>query len=109
MSSLLDNFNKSINISNEEDISSDKEPLSLLSLKSDAIGLILSKFLTIHDVSKLDVAYCNYDKRSELLNILSNNPYITYDHITFDDTCKQVDNILIYIGTRKINISSISY
>lgn len=87
-----------------------KEPLTLLSLSNNAIGpiIIVSKYLTIYDLSRLDVAYCNHEMRQELLDILSNNPFIVYDHISFDSYFKHIDNVLTWIGLRKINIISLN-
>ena len=79
-----------------------EEPLHLLSLSNDGMGMVvIMNFLTIYDVSKLDVAYCNKQKRHKLLNILSDNPLITYD-IKFQHRFKQFDSVLIWIGLRKI-------
>ena len=61
----------------------------------------------MYDVSRLDVSYCNNEKRHEFLNLLSDN--VTYDHIDFSyNRCKNVDNALVWIGSRKVNILSLS-
>ena len=83
------------------------QTFDLMKLSVDNIGLIISK-LTIHDVSRLDIAYCNRERRQLLLNILCDNPFITYDHVNFDNTFKHIDNALIWIGLRKINISALT-
>ena len=79
----------------------------LLSLSNNAITLILS-MLTVHEVSRVDVAYCNHKKRQKFLNILSDNPCIIYDCVKFDKEFRRVNNALIYIGSRKINILALS-
>lgn len=83
------------------------EPLGLLSLSNNDISLI-SKYCTIEDISRLDVAYCNQSKRDEYLGIISDKSCVAYDHIKFDLHFKHVDNALIWIGNRKINISALS-
>ena len=103
MSSFIDNNNNNINNNN----SNNSELPDLLCLSTDAIILILSKYLTIYDVSRLDIAYCNNNKRHIFLNILNNNVYIIYDHISFNRSFKYIDNAFIWIGLRKINILSI--
>jgi len=79
----------------------------LLSLSNNAITLILS-MLTVHEVSRVDVAYCNHKKRQKFLSILSDNPCIIYDCVEFDKEFRRVNNALIYIGSRKINVLALS-
>jgi len=96
MSSFIENSS-----SNDE---ANDEPVGLLSLSINAISLILSSFLRIHDISRLDVAYCNHNKRQHLLYILNDNPYITYDHVIFTRDFKYINNAIQWIGLRGINI-----
>jgi hypothetical protein len=84
------------------------EPFGLLSLSIDIMSIILTQFLTIYDIGNLDTAYCNKKKRIQLLNILSNNESIQYNHLIFNDSYKSIDNLLIWIGNRKIKILELS-
>ena len=92
----------------EEADHEEEEPLHFLSLSNDGIGsiIVVLKFLTIYDISKLDIAYCNHKLRIELLKTLSDNPLITYD-IKFRESFEQFDCVLKWIGLRKINISEL--
>jgi len=93
--------NTTINTINEENDKNNNEPLTIFSLSLDVISIILSQFLTIFDVSKLDVAYCNRNYRSRLLSILSNNDYIRYDHIHLDNNLgRKINNAMIWLGKR---------
>ena len=58
--SISRNGNDNDNVINNEE--ADKVSLHLLSLSSDMISLIIS-MLSIREVSRLDNAYCNRDKR----------------------------------------------
>ena len=61
----------------------------------------------MYDVSRVDVSYCNNEKRHEFLNLLSDS--VIYDYIDFSyNRCKNVDNALLWIGSRKVNILSLS-
>ena len=60
------------------------ESINFLSLKMDAMVIILTQFLTINDVCKLDTSYCNKNKRIKLLDILSDK-YIIYKQLNFDE------------------------
>ena len=92
----------------KEEADEEEEPLHFLSLSNDGIGsiIVVLKFLTIYDISKLDIAYCNHKLRIELLKTLSDNPLITYD-IKFRERFEQFDCVLKWIGLRKINISEL--
>ena len=79
--------------------------LILTRLPGDALRLILTRFLSIQDISRLDVAYCNHEKRGDLLKILSNG-YIVFYKISCGYRFCFVDNFLTWIGKRKINILS---
>ena len=79
-----------------------------MSLSTNVISLIIGKFLTMHDISKLDVAYCSKRQRKLLLDILSDNPCIVYDNIKLKGSSKYVNNAFIYIGSRKINVLKLS-
>lgn len=105
MKKEYDWYKRNSKISIEEEV----EPKHLLSLCNNGIGpiVIVVKFLTIFDVSKLDVAYCNNRDRQQLLNMLSDNPFITFDDAKFYDDFKRFDNFLTWIGSRKINILTI--
>ena len=83
--------------------------VDLLSFSLDIISIILMQFLTIYDIGKLDTAYCNRNKRDQLLNILSNNKYTVYDHLSFDNSYKSINKLLIWIGNKKIKILELSY
>ena len=86
-------------------INDNNESLSLLSLSNHVILLIITELLALHDVSRIDCAYTNKSKREELLYILS---ACRFNHIRFDNRCIFVDYALIWIGSRKITISSLS-
>ena len=109
------NTNNNITTTNSNDINNndntneeENEPFGLLSFSIDIMSIILTQFLTIYDVGKLDTAYCNKKKRIQLLNILSNDESIQYNHLTFNDSNKLIDNLLIWIGNRKIKILELS-
>jgi len=80
---------------------------SLLSLPISVLSLILTSFLKIEDVSKLEASFCN-DKRDALLRMLSDNKYIVYDHVILERKWTFLDRALIWIGKRKINIRNVS-
>ena len=98
---LIDNNR---NNNNEE-----KEPLGLLSFGIDVMIIIL-KFLTLKDLGRIDTAYCNKNKRDQLLSILRNEIKlsIVYDNINFDDSFKYIDSVMIWFGNRKINVLNLS-
>ena len=96
MSTLIGNSNEE----NEEG----NEPFHLLSFSIDIMSIILTQFLIFDDIGRLDTAYCNKKKRDQLLNILSNNESIVYDYLQFDDSFKSIDNLLIWIGKRRIGL-----
>lgn len=89
-------------------ISSGHVIADLMSLSTNVISLIIGKFLTMHDISKLDVAYCSKRQRRLLLDILSDNPCIVYDHIKLNGSSRYIDNAFRYIGRRKINVLKLS-
>ena len=103
-----DNHTNNNDNTNEEKNEEENEPFGLLSFSIDIMSIILTQFLTIYDIGKLDTAYCNKKKRNQLLSILSNNESIQYNHLTFNDSYKSIDNLLIWIGNRKIKIVEIS-
>ena len=72
--------NEEAAVDNEE---TEKESLGLLSLNTDNIGLILTKFLTIYDVGRIDTAHCNSKKRKHLLKSFSRIKVETYLAIQF--------------------------
>ena len=96
------------NNNNDDDTNEEKEQLALLSFSLDIMSIILMQFLTIYDIGKLDTAYCNRNKRDQLLNILSNNKYTVYDRLSFDKSYKSINKLLIWIGNRKIKILELS-
>ena len=83
--------------------------LSLLSLPIGIHHVIFRQFLcNLNDMSRLDVAYCTHTgDREKLMSVLSND-IIKYDHIIVDNKTKKVDNALVWIGKRMINITSLS-
>ena len=84
-----------------------EEKLCLLSFNISILNIILTQFLTINDVGLLDTAYCSKKKRRKFLNILSNE-YIMFDNVSFDETFESIDDAMIYIGKRNINIINLS-
>lgn len=110
MSSFVDSNSDSKaidSISSNDNVGSNEEALHLLSLSSDIINLIIS-MLSIRELSRLDSAYCNHDKRKLFLDILSDNKCFSYGHIKFHNAFKYIDRELTWIGSRKINITSLS-
>ena len=109
MSSFVDNSDPDKEEADHDKEEADHVSIHLLSLSNNGIGsiVVVLKFLTIYDVSKLDVAYCNHEKRHELLEILSDNPLIIYD-IKFHGSFEQFDCVLKWIGLRNINISELN-
>jgi len=96
------------NIDTNEVNNNNKEPLGFLSFTIDVVSIILTQFLTIYDIGKLDTAYCNTMKREQLLSILSNHEFIVYDHSRFDESIKSIDKLMLWIGIRKINIAALT-
>jgi len=112
MSTYISNSNDSININiNNVNINEDekeREPFGILSFSIDIMSIILTQFLTIYDIGNLDTAYCNRKKRDQLLHILSNNESMQYNHLTFNNSNKSIDKLLIWIGNRKIKVLEVS-
>ena len=100
MSTLIGNSNEE----NEEG----NEPFHLLSFSIDIMSIILTQFLIFDDIGRLDTAYCNKKKRDQLLNILSNNESIVYDHLRFNTSYKSINKLLIWIGNRNIKMFELS-
>jgi len=83
------------------------EELGLLSFEADVMIIILSQFLTVYDVVKLDTAYCNKMQRAQLLSILSLKS-IVYKHIHFSDSFTYIDKFMQWIGKRTIGLAGLS-
>ena len=86
---------------------SDKISLDMLSFPIDVLRILLTKYLTLQDLSILDVAYCNHKSREQLLSILSTS-YFEYGSISFHHLFQYSDLFLMWIGRRRINISGLS-
>jgi len=99
------NTTNSNNNNNEEN---EKEQLNLLSFAVDVMSIILAQFLTIKDIGKLDTAYCNKKKRDQLLLTLSNNESIVFDDIRFNKPFGSINDFMIWVSKRKINILELS-
>ena len=116
--SCSDNITSNSNNNNSNDISkrnndndnkeSKMEPLGLLSFAISIISIILKEFLTINDVGKLDTAYCNKKKRDQLLSLLSSNECIAYDHLHLNKSFRSIDNMLIWIRRRGIQVLALT-
>ena len=78
--------------------SSINDNLDVLTFALDVMSIILTQFLTIYDVGKLDTAYCNKTRRSQLLSLLSSMQPI--DHIHVHKSFRNVDSLFKWIGFR---------
>lgn len=94
----------------EDEIDVETDILNLLSFSKGTISITISEFMSMYDWSRLDAAYTNKKKRGELLDIykcIYDNQYIVYDSIVFDKSCRHIDNALVWIGNRRVNIISL--
>jgi hypothetical protein len=103
-----DNSNDNSKSNNDDNKESKMEPLGLLSFAISIISIILNEFLTINDVGKLDTAYCNKKKRDQLLSLLSNAECIAYDHLHLNESFRSIDNMLIWIRRRGIQVLALT-
>jgi len=104
LKSLRDN-----NDNKNNSTTTNEDPFDLLSFPIDVINNTLT-YVTIQDLSKLDIAYTNHSncKRTKILKILSNSKSIIFDDIDLGDSFKYIDNFLAWVGSRGINILNLS-
>lgn len=76
---------------------------SLLLLPKSVLSMILTT-LTIEDIIKLEISLSN--KGNELLTILNDNEVI-YDDVVLDKDECNLDQVMLWIGKRKINIKNL--
>ena len=86
--------------------SSINDNLDVLAFALDVMSIILTQFLTIYDVGKLDTAYCNKTRRSQLLSLLSSMQPI--DHIHVHKSFRNVDSLFRWIGIRRVTVKILS-
>ena len=79
--------------------------VSLLSLDADAYNLILIQYLNFIDMASLDIAYCSKVHRGKLFDVYST---ICIKNLNMDYFNHAVDDVLVWIGSRKINVHNIS-
>ena len=101
---LIDITNSNDNNDNDdnESIDNDDITIGLLSLSIDSLNIIISTYLSLVDLSSLDIAYCSHHHRKRFLNILSG---ICYDNINASDYNNNIDDLLVWLGNRKINVN----
>ena len=97
---LIDNTTTSSN-------DNDDVKVGLLSLSIDVLNIIISSCLSLVDLSSLDIAYCNHHHhhRKRFLSILSG---LHYDNINASDYNNNIDDLLVWLGSRKINVNAIN-
>jgi len=100
----MDIININIKMSDVNNVDVTKR-LNLLSLDTDAYNLILVQYLNFIDYAALDIAYCNHIHRDKLFEVYTS---ISIKEMNLSDFNHSVDDILIWIGKRGMNIQNIS-
>lgn len=86
----------------------DVEGISLLSLPISILNIVLIQCLgSISSLVCLDTAYCNHSKRKRLMNVF-NDQYMAFDNVTLNGMNKNIGHAMLWIGKRRLRITSMS-